>query len=111
MRTPMALAALLALAACGEETDDRPVTAQYIVTAITKPSCGTAACHSSASGREGVVLDTVAGLCETGYISGLLRGTDSPRMPADSPLPEPDIALIERWEQIQMDTGEFPGCP
>jgi len=112
MRTILLACVLVAAGTgCGVETDDRPVDAEYIVTAITKPACGNAACHSSASGRKGIILDTVEGLCGYGYISGRLRGGGRKRMPLDSPLPEADIQLIERWEQVQMDTGVFPGCP
>ena len=109
MRTPILVAALLASAAsCGVETDDREVTAGYIVPAILRPSCGTAACHSSATGREGVVLDTIEGACASEQLVGYLTGDASPRMPLDSPLPDLDIALINAW---QIDGTPYPGCP
>jgi hypothetical protein len=110
MRNILLMVALVATAACGVEMDDRPATAQYIVPAITRPSCGTAACHSSATAREGVVLDTVEGLCDyvlaTGGVAGYVTGTAEPRMPLDAPLPDADIALILAFEADQ----DFPGC-
>jgi hypothetical protein len=106
MRNILLVVALVAAtAACGEETDDRPASAQYIVPAITRPSCATAACHSSATAREEVVLDTVEGLCAYGPLSIYLTGEDEIRMPADSPLPDADIALIQAWEI------DLTGCP
>lgn len=112
MRKPWLVAALLALAAsCGTETDDRPATAEYISTAITRPSCGTAACHSSATARNGVILDTQHGLCCATYLGFYVTGKDDegrafdPRMPLDSPLPDRDINLILGWED-----DDRPGC-
>lgn len=107
MRNILLVVALVsAMAACGEETDDRPATAQYIVPAITRPSCGTAACHSSATARGGgVVLDTVDGFCEAGGVYVFLTGEMEPRMPLDSPLPQADIDLIGVFEIDRT------GCP
>ena len=115
MRTDRLAAALIALlAACGVETDDRPATVQYLVPAIFRPSCATAACHSAATARGGLVLDTIEGPCGYGPVSGFLRddggiATESGnrvRMPFDSPLPEADIRLIETWE-----ADGLTGCP
>ena len=119
MRTYLVAAALFA-PACGVETDDRPATAEYIAAAITRPSCATAACHSSATAREGYILDTVEGLCDTttgrgaGGIYGTLVDGAAKRMPLDSPLPQADIDLIFLWESPLRDP-DFPmspeGCP
>jgi hypothetical protein len=107
---------LLAAAGCGVETDDRPASFAYIQTAILKPSCATAACHSSQNQREGLVLDDpetafseiqTTGITfdpldgspeDTGLILRLRGNLDGEeRMPLDSPLPDADIALIARW--------------
>lgn len=119
MRKPWLVAALLALAAsCGTETDDRSPTTEYVTAAIFRPSCGTAACHSSATGRKRVVLDTVAGVCaavgDKGDISAWMQ--DNPptgnRMPLDSPLPDADIKLVQRWLFPEGDLVIPPlGCP
>src|SRR5512134_3564999 len=107
MRNTLFVAALLALAACGEETDDRPATAGYLVPAVFRPSCGTAACHSSATARSGVILDTLVGACAVQDLTFFITGDPSvTRMPLDSPLPDADILLILEWQ----DTGR-PGCP
>lgn len=109
MRTPLLVAALLAsVASCGTEPDDRPATADYLVPAIFRPSCGTAACHSSATARNGVILDTIEGACVVQDVSAYLRGENVERMPLDSPLPEADIRLIIGW---QADGSPYPGCP
>ena len=120
MRTSLLVAALLAsVASCGVETDDRPVTAEYLTAAIFRPQCGSAACHSSATARRGVILDTVDGACTrelngpvSGFLigdGGLVSGTSRlARMPLDAPLPTADINLIAAWE----DFGPRPpGCP
>ena len=51
--------ALLALAACGTTTDDRPETAAYITAAILAPNCGRASCHASGTASHGFVFDTL----------------------------------------------------
>jgi hypothetical protein len=117
MRTPivLVLAALLATASCGtEDPDERPPTAEYVVPAIFRPSCGTAGCHSSATARKGLVLDTIAGVCEASNALGPLTiwMVDDPptasRMPLDSPLPDADLALLQVW---YLDGIPAPGCP
>jgi hypothetical protein len=121
MRTSLLVAALLAsVASCGVETDDRVPTAEYLVPAIFRPSCGTAACHSSATGRENLVLDTIEGVCaasrlsERGPLTTWMRdgAPGGNRMPLDSPLPEADIDLIDLW-YYEGDTPRepLPGCP
>jgi Planctomycete cytochrome C len=110
-----ALAAGLALGAagCAASTDERPAEFGYIVQAILAPSCGTATCHNSMTRRAGFALDTLEEARETfdnlrpfaptddpadSELLFVLR-TDDPeqRMPLDSPMPDADIALIERW--------------
>jgi hypothetical protein len=109
----------LALAACGTETDQRPRTVQYITEAVLAPNCGNAQCHSSFRNAMGYAFDTVE-KAQQSLVGGLvgqitLNARDEPegdassaflinvltrtldRMPYDQPLPEPDIALIERW--------------
>lgn len=116
MRHLTGLLLFVAAAGCGVEDDPRPASFDYIQAAILTPSCATAACHSSQNQRQGLVLDDP----ETGYAeftgtgidpadppnSGILLrlrgqlvidGAEEDRMPLDSPLPDSDIALIERW--------------
>lgn len=110
-----ALAAGLALAAggCAESTDERPAEFGYIVTTILAPSCATATCHNSMTRREGFALDTIEEAKRTfddlrpfaptddhaeSELLFVLRTDDKERrMPIDSPMPDADIALIERW--------------
>jgi len=116
-------AALVLGSACGE--DDRPASFEYIHTTIIEPSCTTSSCHTSAVGQAGVRLHSVEAAysilvgrpCDGNHPPGeaprnyvdpghpersrlmyLLTGVEVPRaMPPDRPLPEADIALIERW--------------
>jgi hypothetical protein len=108
---------------CGE-VDDRPASWSYIHAAIIAPSCATSNCHSSLAATAGIQLHTPeAGyLFMTGRVCGgeelpgeaprnfvtpgspeysplmyLLRGEERRIMPPDTPLPEVDIELIERW--------------
>jgi hypothetical protein len=101
MRTSLLVAALSASAAsCGVETDDRVPTAEYVVPAILRPQCGTAACHSSATARAGYVLDTIEGACAASDNNPLAPYTTEDaetRMPLDSPLPDADILLLFCW--------------
>ena len=119
----LALAAVLAIGACGE--DDRPASFEYIHTAILAPSCATASCHTEAVSQAGIRLHTVEsaytmlvgrpcdgdnleeqaprnfvdpGHPERSPLMYLLRGDEVRRaMPPDRLLPDPDIELIERW--------------
>ncbi len=104
---------VVAVAACGVETDDRPKTLEYVTAAIFAPSCGTAACHSAFGGAQRLTLDTVEGarVSLVGYIqpmdpdSSLLYQTlispggegNTLRMPYDQPLPQADIELVRVW--------------
>ena len=120
---PLLGAALGAASGCGE--DDRPASFQYIHTAIIAPNCLTSSCHTSEVAQAGVRLHTVdaayailtgrpcdgnnpPGEAPRNYVDPghpdrsrlmyLLIG-DEVRvpMPPDRPLPERDIALVERW--------------
>ena len=100
------------LIGCGSETDDRPAKWSFISATIIQPSCATVNCHSEVANRANVDLHDRA----TGYrdlvdrrfvIPGdqtsssallyLMNGTGSLRMPPDAPIPEADIALIDKW--------------
>jgi hypothetical protein len=117
-----AAAAVTLLAACGLDPseDDRPRTLEYITTAILKPSCAPAQCHSSFRQAANRAYDTVERACETmlerdgEVVKGepqnsqlfkvLIRTID--RMPYDQPLPEVDQALIGDWISLGA-----PGLP
>jgi hypothetical protein len=106
--------ALIALAACGADTDTRPETADYIIEAILAPRCGRAACHSTDTREHGYAFDTIAagiasmkssdhgralvvpGSPEQSELVTVLTDSNGP-MPPDSPLPQADIDLITRW--------------
>ncbi len=107
----LAIAALV-LAACGTSDDQRPLNLDYITETILAPSCGAAQCHSTFKQAAGFVFDTIDGaraafqndrkLFEGDERPGLifnltLEQAGAPRMPYDAPLPDVDIALIEKW--------------
>jgi hypothetical protein len=109
------LAALLLLAACAGEADDRPATLAYIQEAILVPHCATASCHRgdlAAAGlsfedrdpaelREELIDRTQIspGSRAGSPLLNWLRGTEGvpTRMPPDQPLSAADIELIARW--------------
>lgn len=109
----LAIPFLAAGAGCGMEEDTRPASLRYLQETVFKPSCATAACHSSLNHRADLVLDDPETIYDevtgqTGVVafdsdnSGLitirLTGDDPlTRMPLDAPLPDADIALIARW--------------
>jgi hypothetical protein len=115
MRTSrLVLAALgLALAGCAADTDERPATFEYIATAILRPGCATATCHSAMTRREDVDFSTVEASAETidrealvfpgntdpaeSALINLLTTSGEKRMPIDGPLPQADIDLIAEW--------------
>ncbi|MEZ4365971.1 MAG: c-type cytochrome domain-containing protein [Kofleriaceae bacterium] len=124
LRTARAVGlALLAVAAgCADDVDPRPAELPYLVEAILRPSCGTAACHSSLTQTEGLVFDTLEGTRATlnsepdlvsvldPEASKLLRVLDgsAARMPPDAPIPDADIALIRAWIVAGADLGDAP---
>lgn len=98
--------------ACAAETDTRPAEFAYIAKTILEPNCGTAACHSDAAAREELDFSSVEASRATFRAKGLVTVPDDPpanqimfilttsgeeRMPVDGPLPDADLALIERW--------------
>lgn len=99
----------LALAAgCGTSPDDRPATLEVISLEILAPTCGQVQCHSTTSKINGYAFDTLDAakvalkrlVNTTGGRSKLIEvlgdGSEE-RMPPDAPLPEEDIALIQKW--------------
>jgi hypothetical protein len=107
----LALLASPSLVGCGTETDDRPATRAYIVSAILTPSCANGGCHSSATAVSGYSFGTleeaskafqrlvVPGSPNQSRLVSVLIANGGTRMPLDSPLPDDDIALIEAWIQ------------
>src|SRR5882762_7212650 len=109
------VAVAVALAACGQATDDRPTSLEYITDAILVPNCANAQCHSAFKhagipNSEGYAFDTVdnsRAACTTGglvavgdpegsyLITVLTRpgANKAARMPYDEPLPDVDIEL------------------
>lgn len=98
--------------------DDRPLTLEYVVVTVLRPSCSNAQCHSSFKYEFEYRFDTVEhaqeslagangnlvtpGDAEASFLFNVLvRETQSdgsaPRMPYDQPLPTADIALIKQW--------------
>jgi hypothetical protein len=119
MKLNLSLCAFVALgAACASDTDDRPLSFNYIHAAILKPNCATSGCHSTLTQTKGVDLqdrDSAYSVFQQSYpppgiearyqqIHLLLRGEAGQfyRMPPDQPLPEADIELVERWVNAGM---------
>lgn len=111
----------LTLMSCADTVDDRPAELPYLVDAILRPGCGTAACHSSLSQAGGLAFDTleatrdaiaqernlvVAGDPELSKLVRVLVG-DAVRMPPDAPLPDADVALIRAW----IEAGAMGATP
>jgi hypothetical protein len=119
----LALVCALPLAGC-ESLEDRPADFDYIHTAIVRPSCATAACHSEITVQSGLDLSTrdsayealVRRPCgstdepadergvnvdpghpETSPLMSWLRGEYNDTMPPDMPLPAIEIEAIEQW--------------
>jgi hypothetical protein len=115
---------IAAAAGCGSDEDDRPATFSYVYATVLEPNCTTVNCHSSYNATQGLELDDlekayqslIGRTCAQGpdpdvppvYIDPgdpdgsqlkyLLTGDNvNVRMPPDTPLPEADIALVERW--------------
>ncbi len=117
---------VLALVAsgCGEEEDPRPARWSYIYPTLIQPACNTSGCHAKHTATFGFQLDTPEG-AYIDLVGGMFSGPNQPfppqsyvkpgrpdesrllyllrgdnvayRMPPDGPLPEADIALIEKW--------------
>jgi hypothetical protein len=108
------IAGAATLIGCGGTTDDRPARWSFISATIVEPSCATVNCHSAVAQRAGVDLhDRNTGwnsLVSRGFVQPndqthssailyLMNAQGSIRMPPDVPLPEADIALIDKWIQ------------
>jgi hypothetical protein len=115
---------IAAFAAC-DEAGDRPARWDYIHAAIIAPSCTTAGCHSKLTAIAGIDLSASDGaytfltgrVCdelpdvdveapgnyvfpgqpERSKLIHLLRGENVDVMPPDTPLPDVEIAIVERW--------------
>ncbi|MEZ4402503.1 MAG: c-type cytochrome domain-containing protein [Kofleriaceae bacterium] len=123
LRTILLSAGAATVAACAVP-DDRPADWAYVHAAILEPSCATAACHAKLTARAGVDLSTqvaayavlvgrvcgapvtpgdpignfvVPGRPESSRLMYQLRGDRTATMPPDRPLPDAEIAIIERW--------------
>ena len=123
-RARAGLVALIATAAACDGAADRPTDWAYVHTAILRPACATAACHSELGSQAGLDLSTpeAAYLFLTGRVCGapelpgepvgnfvrpghpessqllyMLRGDGAPIMPPDVPLPDVEIEIVERW--------------
>lgn len=119
----LAITVAAAAAACST-ADDRPTELGYIHSAILRPSCATAMCHSKLGSQGGVDLSTpeaaylvlvgrpcgapehpgdpprnwvYPGHPDASQLIGLLRGEGGRLMPPDVPLPDVEIELVERW--------------
>jgi hypothetical protein len=115
---------VVASAACGGADDSRAATWGFISPVIIQQNCATSSCHSQASAVAGLDLSTVengytsllnlklpvrasqgekARTLVVPYdpdesrLVQMLRARGARRMPPDRPLPEADIALVERW--------------
>jgi|KBSSwiStaDraftv2_1062776.scaffolds.fasta_scaffold1075653_2 hypothetical protein len=111
----MRRAVLLVLVCACSGTDERPARLAYLQEAIFIPSCTTASCHSTLTRSAGLDLEQpdaaelraellfrsliYPGFPQASPLVGFLRGGEGVpfRMPPDSPLPEADIQLVERW--------------
>ena len=124
VRAILMMTALVASAACGGADDTRAATWGFISPVIIQQNCATSSCHSQASAMAGLDLSTVnngytsllnlklpvrasqgekARTLVVPYdpdesrLVQMLRARGARRMPPDRPLPEADIALVERW--------------
>jgi hypothetical protein len=124
------LAAALLLAACGVDPseDDRPRTLHYVTSAVLKPYCAAAQCHSTFRQVKERAYDTVRATCETlltqgdvipgdpdgSFIDQVLVRVQN-RMPYDQPMPNVDRALLRDWILIGAPglpvSGETADCP
>jgi hypothetical protein len=115
---------LVAASPACDGAGDRPTDWHYVHAALLEPACATAGCHSRTTSQAGVDLSTADGAYTvlTGRICGaeprpgdpvgnfvrpghpessrlmyLLRGDRTTIMPPDAPLPDGEIAVVERW--------------
>ncbi len=93
------------LAACGTD-DPRNPSFEVIASEILAPTCGQVQCHSTTTYVKKYAFDTLDAarvtlrqMPKSGRESliGSIRATGGSRMPPDSPLDDADIALIQRW--------------
>ncbi|MEZ4362252.1 MAG: hypothetical protein R3B48_18835 [Kofleriaceae bacterium] len=118
------VAVLGTFAVACDHPDERSAEWGYVHAAILRPACTTVGCHSTATSAAGLDLSTPAAAYS--YLLGracgapehpedaignyvvpfepersrllyLLRGDRTSIMPPDSPLPESEIAIVERW--------------
>ena len=102
--------ALAIVAGCGTSPDERPPTLEVVALSILAPSCGQVQCHSSSTNLQGYAFDTFAGtrtalrtLVGVGgtnpnnKLIKVLTASGDKRMPADTPMDDQDIALIQAW--------------
>lgn len=128
----LGLLGVMVVASGCDDPEDRPASFGYIHTTIIAPSCATSNCHSDLTATAGLRFDTIEGayaaitgiVCaeetppgqppgnlvrpgqpESSQLVHQLRGLERNRMPPDTPLPEADILLIEKWilEGAQCD--------
>ena len=84
MRRLVLAATLLALPVGCDTLDDRATDWGYIHTAILRPSCATAACHSAITAQAGLDLSTR----DAAFVSLLRRPCGSPGEPVEEPADE-----------------------
>lgn len=123
-RTGTRGALLLVLLAGCVDPGERSASWSYVHAAILRPACTTASCHGTASSAAGLDLSTPSAAysyllgrpCgapehpqdaignyvfpfqpERSRLLALLRGDRTTIMPPDSPLPDSEIAIVERW--------------
>jgi hypothetical protein len=104
----LALGALVLAIGCDQTDNDRPLTLTYLTEAILQPSCAQYDCHSSFRMERGYAFDTIDQSRRSLAVLVIPKDTDASllyqvlirqikRMPYDSPLPDKDIELIQRW--------------
>ncbi len=118
------LALITSLLGACDVPEERPATWSYVHTAILRPGCTTSSCHGTASAAAGLDLSTPTSAYS--YLLGrpcdapthpqdapgnyvfpyqpersrllyLLRGDRTTIMPPDTPLPDSEIEIVERW--------------
>jgi hypothetical protein len=124
LSTPLLAMWVLSSHAACEGPEERSSAWEYVHTAILRPACSTAGCHSAASAIAGLDLSTptaaysylLGRACgapenpqdafgnyvvpfepERSRLLYLLRGDRTTVMPPDTRLPNSEIAIVERW--------------